>query len=928
MGKKDQQLGEANKALKRAESLLSNQDISQDELLSEFESLTRAYREILSQKQKKAARTPPEGQLIRKVQISFGVHWVEIPDVNLRILCGCPADAVKLLIKRGLILPTEKDGVSFETGPNAILLSDVMLQNGQMANLAEFPVLQMLYRQGMIIPNHPNNSGSKPMLIGLQAILEAQAKYIYRGNYGLVSTEELTSAGMPMETAEEMLKIKLRFAFDSIRTTSELVDLKPIEGDAIHLRDGVYVHRIDLNKYEFIFRGQSVKVDLNLESNQEYQGAFELGMHHISREYFSVIHTGEGDGWDVNRPCMSSIVTYQDKIYLVDAGPRITDSLTALGISINEIEGIFHTHAHDDHFAGIAALLRADTRLKYFATPPVRSSVQKKLSVLMSVEESSFYDFFEVHDLTCCDWNNIEGLEVRPEISPHPVETTILFFRTQWGEGYKTYAHLADIIAFDTLKNMVEDNPEKSGIYKKRFEETLNVYLEPADVKKIDIGGGMIHGRAEDFLQDRSGKILLAHTEHSLTEAQRAIGSNASFGMQDVLVSATHAVLKQKTLAYLETTFPEVPDYELNMLASYPLTTCNAGSIITRSGSEPSMVYLLVSGVAESIDKKSGQVNRLSAGTLVGEPEALNGLLSSSTFRAVSYVSVLTIPSKHYVNFIYRNGLRQEIEELFDRRALLQQSWYFSEAVSFPVLNKIANVMRRREFARDEPVECPQQTLFYLIESGSIEIRGDNRLLGRLEEGDICGDYYIYPQSSPLFQAKSREATTVYEIPLDVVNQIPIVRWKLLESANRRLQVLASRITIEWKSDYSVGIPEIDDQHIHLFGTAKSLLQLYRTDGASEQFFSGMQELFEIADHHFRYEESMLKDLKYPQLDEHCQSHRDLSKTIRSFEQRLLEDQQDLSEEMQQTLNNWLVSHLLREDGKYKRYRELVLDSA
>ena len=110
---------------------------------------------------------------LRKIHITKGVSWVEAPDAGLFVLCGCPADAVKHLMRRGLILETEREGVPFETGPNAILLSDVMLQNGTFCNLAEFPVLQMLYRQGMIIPDHPNNSGEKPMLIGLKELVEA-----------------------------------------------------------------------------------------------------------------------------------------------------------------------------------------------------------------------------------------------------------------------------------------------------------------------------------------------------------------------------------------------------------------------------------------------------------------------------------------------------------------------------------------------------------------------------------------------------------------------------------------------------------------------------------------------------------------------------------------------------------------------------------
>ena len=116
---------------------------------------------------------------IVKTQISAGVFWLEVPEAELYVLCGCPADSVKHLMKAGKICNLDRDAdsleagsgpfqhphgtVTNETGPNAILLSDLNVQNGDFANLAEFPVLQMLYRQGMLLPNHPNNTGAKPV---------------------------------------------------------------------------------------------------------------------------------------------------------------------------------------------------------------------------------------------------------------------------------------------------------------------------------------------------------------------------------------------------------------------------------------------------------------------------------------------------------------------------------------------------------------------------------------------------------------------------------------------------------------------------------------------------------------------------------------------------------------------------------------------
>ena len=51
----------------------------------------------------------------------------------------------------------------------------------------------------------------------------------------------------------------------------------------------------------------------------------------------------------------------------------------------------------------------------------------------MSIDENQFDEFFEVHDLEFDTWNNVNGLEVFPVFSPHPVETNILFLRTLGG---------------------------------------------------------------------------------------------------------------------------------------------------------------------------------------------------------------------------------------------------------------------------------------------------------------------------------------------------------------------------------------------------------------------------------------------------------------------------------------------------------------
>lgn len=205
---------------------------------------------------------------LKKIKVTNGVFWVEAPDAGLYILCGAPADVVKHLMRRGLIVDMEVKGVTFESGPNAILLSDVMLQGGDLANLSEFPVLQMLYRQGMIIPGHPNNTGIKPLIMGDKKQVAAQMEYIHRGNYGLVSEEEIIAAGVEPERARELMRLKLKFAFGKISDPNTLLDTHYISTEMKEIRGGVMVQKKGLNIYEFSYDGETVVVDLNLEDMQ------------------------------------------------------------------------------------------------------------------------------------------------------------------------------------------------------------------------------------------------------------------------------------------------------------------------------------------------------------------------------------------------------------------------------------------------------------------------------------------------------------------------------------------------------------------------------------------------------------------------------------------------------------------------------------
>ena len=725
---------------------------------------------------------------IRKISVSTGIYWIEVRGADVRILCGCPEDSVKHLLRTGLIVPIEVNGVPCETGPNAILLSDLAIQNGRVCSRSEFPVLQMLYSQGMMVPGHPRNTGVRPLLIGSRRQVDAQMAYIFRGNYGLISREELIETGLSEEQADELMRMKLAFAFGRIRPSDELVQPAYIERDRVEVRNGVHIQRLRTNVFEITYEDERVEVNLNLAPGETYRCPYTLGNHLLQRDYFAVVHTGDGDGWDVNRPAMGSIVLFQGRVYLIDAGPNIEYALTALGIGVNELDGIFHTHCHDDHVAGLTALIRGDRRISYYAVPMVRASVIRKLETVMQMTEDQFNELFEVHDLELEMWNDIEGLEVKPVLSPHPVETTIFYFRVMWEGGYRSYAHLADIASVDVLRKMIAPDDAPSGISQARFDKTLLDYAEKTDVKKIDIGGGLIHGAAIDFRDDASGKLILAHTARRLSEEERAIGSGAPFGTVDVLIEGISDELRRRAFGYLHDYFPDVPIYRIRHLMNNRIVVLNPEVILIKEGQPVSDVYLILSGAVEMLHPGMPGSHLLSAGSMIGETPALLGSTAKETYRAVSFVQAMRLPHDLYMDFVKRNGMYRQIVESRDELDFLRSTWLFADGVSCMTLNRLVRESEPVAFQRNGVIRPPESELL-VMRTGEALLKSESGYEERLHSGAHFGAAALTDGADADTEVTILDPVHAYRVPLGCIINLPVVRWKMLETHRRRHQI-------------------------------------------------------------------------------------------------------------------------------------------
>ena len=722
------------------------------------------------------------------VQVAAGLHWVSIPEVEFFLQCGCMQDSVKYLIQRGCIEQIEQHGLIYETGPNAVLLSDTTISGGHFSNLAEFPVAHMYFHQGKGLPDHPNYSGRKPLLIGSSKQIMAQLNYIHRGKYGLISKDELLATGMSKEDAAFHWNLKMEFASGEIKHMEQLLDAIVLGDQEMEIRDGISIRREAVNRFTIRFKEDSAEVDLSIPSTGRYPAPYPLGFHDIPREYFAIVHSGQGDGWDINRPAMASIVIYQGKVYLIDAGPHIAYSLIALGIGVTEIEGVFQTHCHDDHFAGLSALMHRDRRVKYFATPFVRASVMKKFASLLSRSEEEFYDLFDVHDLKENSWNNLNGLEVRPVLSPHPVETTTFQFFTHFQGTDFTYTHLADIVSKKRLHSLSDKLKVTQDGYIDRISDQ---YFSSVDVKKIDIGTSEIHGNADDFEDDNSDRLILAHTKIPLTSRQKEIGSSAPFGTTDILVVSHNDYYTEAAYAFLADYLMGVSAKSLQGLLATAVVTISPGTIILKRGVPSEDLYLIVTGSVESINHATGAYHLFSAGTVIGEqPQAdRNGM--GATYRTINFVHALKIPKDAYYRTLARSDIGKNIKRLAERRKFMRNSWLFSEALSPKEQMHIAEHLQSFSFAKpDTIVDLTAVDGLFVIVSGAVE---------RTYQGSVVetlGPYDFFGEASCLF---SEEIQYQYRLVSDVqgytlrakhIKHVPVIRWKLLETHLKRNLVL------------------------------------------------------------------------------------------------------------------------------------------
>ncbi len=120
---------------------------------------------------------------------------------------------------------------------------------------------------------------------------------------------------------------------------------------------------------------------------------------------------------------------------------------------------------------------------------------------------------------------------------------------------------------------------------------------------------------------------------------------------------------------------------------------------------------------------------------------------------------------------------------------------------------------------------------------------------------------------------------------------------------------------LEWKDSYLLGEQLLDQQHQHLFALANAMLAA--TD--QSQLRLSAMGLYQHVHEHFADEEALMKQVNYPNRQEHVDAHNRILNRLGAISQNIGKNRLDVGV-VRSFLQDWGLEHIPNDDAQVARY--------
>ena len=127
---------------------------------------------------------------------------------------------------------------------------------------------------------------------------------------------------------------------------------------------------------------------------------------------------------------------------------------------------------------------------------------------------------------------------------------------------------------------------------------------------------------------------------------------------------------------------------------------------------------------------------------------------------------------------------------------------------------------------------------------------------------------------------------------------------------------------ISWGAKYATGIISIDKQHKELVDLTNKLYYacLNKNEDLDKTFKTAMHSLVEYVCYHFREEQTLLEQIKFPAFKEHKKEHEKLIKDILEISKNYGTGNKFVPNQCVRTLKEWVFGHIAVSDKIFASY--------
>jgi hemerythrin len=260
-----------------------------------------------------------------------------------------------------------------------------------------------------------------------------------------------------------------------------------------------------------------------------------------------------------------------------------------------------------------------------------------------------------------------------------------------------------------------------------------------------------------------------------------------------------------------------------------------------------------------------------------------------------------------------------------------------------PLQIRIAQAMQRRHLKEDDILAPHGKAEILILAEGLLSVFLGARPIENLKPGGFFGEETVMRGARELppglrkrferrssqrpggaaavhlFEARALLESTLYAVPAEAIEDMPVVQWKLMETYERRLKGFRAEVLFVWDDSYVIGIPEIDEQHHLLFDMIESLAGVAEGRSSGDGMTNMMAKLVALARSHVQYEETLAARRPDKSYDTAVQEHAEFIRKIEGLARLLETAPVDALHTTVEFLKDWVIDHTLIEHRLHRK---------